>query len=192
MAKIIYTKTDASGRQIFSDCRVIELDGTWISNPSEEQIAQAGWVEYTPPVVPSSPREEPDYAEIVEAVKKMLSTSVADLTDEEALEVAALYPTWASKMGESVTAGERLWYGDALYKVLQAHTVQADWTPDTAVSLFVQVSIEEWPEIPEYITAESVWMAGQKGTWKGEHYICQLDNCVWNPDVAPQYWQLVA
>lgn len=34
----------------------------------------------------------------------------------------------------------RLRYGDKLYKVLQDHTSQADWTPDTAVSLYVEVS----------------------------------------------------
>lgn len=31
-------------RQVFSQCKVIETnDGIWISNPSEEQILEAGW-----------------------------------------------------------------------------------------------------------------------------------------------------
>lgn len=32
-----------------SECKVIRLGDKWISNPSAEQIAQAGWVEYVPP-----------------------------------------------------------------------------------------------------------------------------------------------
>ena len=188
---MIYTKTDAGGNQIFSDCRVIELNGAMISNPTAEMIAEAGWVVYNPPVIPPQPQEEPDEMELMAAVKKMLSASVESLTDEEALEVAALFPTYASLIGKQVAAGDRLWWNEKLYKVLQPHIVSAEWTPDTAVSLYVEVTIEEWPEIPETIPAESAWMAGQKGTWKGQHYICQIDYCVWNPDEYAAAWKLV-
>lgn len=178
---------------VFSDCKslFVESENCWISNPSEEQIFAEGWAVYVPPVIPPQPQTEPYEDEILQAVKRMLASSVEEMTDEEALEVAALFPTWASKIGEAVTAGERLWYDTKLYKVLQDHTVQQDWTPDTAVSLYVEVSIEEWPEIPEVITAENAFMTGDKGTWKGQHYICQMDNCVWNPDQLPSAWQLV-
>lgn len=175
-------------RIVFSDCKVIELNDAWISNPSDEQIAEAGWQVYTPPPVIPTPQTEPGYEEVVDAVKKMLSSSIENLTDEEALEVAALYDTWISKVGQQVSAGERLWYNEKLYKVLQPHTVQSDWTPDVSTSLFVEVTIEEWPPIPENIPAEAPWMKGDKGTWKGEHYICDMDNCVWNPDVLPSAW----
>lgn len=180
-------------RAVFSDCKTlyIESENRWCSNPTEEQIFAEGWQIYVPPVIPPQPQTEPYEEEIVQAVKRMLASSVEEMTDEEALEVAALFPTWASKIGEAVTAGERLWYDTKLYKVLQAHTVQENWTPDTAVSLYVEVSIEEWPEIPEVITAENAFMTGDKGTWKGQHYICQMDNCVWNPDQLPSAWQLV-
>ena len=186
---MIYTKT-IGGRQVFSNCRAIQAnDGTWISNPTAEQIAAAGWVEYVPPVVPPQPALQPSYDEMLSAVKTMLSSSIEDLTDEEALEIAALYPTWISKMGEEVAVGERLWYNEKLWKVIQPHIVQESWTPDTAVSLYVEVSIEEWPEIPEVITAENAFMAGDKGTWKGQRYICKMDNCVWNPDALPSAWE---
>ena len=79
---------------------------------------------------------EPDTYEIIEAVKKMLSSSVAELSDEDALDVAVLYPTWNGKIGQSVNTGERYWYDGALYKVIQSHTVQEDWTPDVTASLF--------------------------------------------------------
>ena len=100
-----------------------------------------------------------------------------------------LFDRWQSKIGEYVNVGARLSYNDKLYKVIQAHTVQADWTPDTAVSLFVEVSIEEWPEIPEIITAENAWMKGEKGTWKGQHYESLIDNNTWNPEAYPAGWK---
>lgn len=190
---------EINGRIVFSDCKTILLEfdhpplvsGQWVSNPDSQLVYDENWRVYVPPVVPPTPQTGPDYDQLLSAVKTMLSSSVEEMTDEEALEVAALFPTWASKIGEAVTAGERLWYNTKLYKVLQPHTVQENWTPDTAVSLYVEVSIEEWPPIPEIITAEQAYMAGDKGTWKGQHYICQIDNTVHNPDQYPAAWKLV-
>lgn len=180
-------------QEVLSDCKTLHTsDGRDISNPTTEMILAEGWQVYTPPPVIPVPQEEPDYYDVIEAVKKMLSTDADGLSDEEALEVAALYPTWHSKLesGEMCKLHERLWYDGKLWKVLTEHRPQADWNPRDAVSLFVEVSIEEWPEIPEAIPSTAPWMAGQKGTWKGQHYICNMDNCVWNPDQYPQAWDL--
>lgn len=184
---MLYTRT-INGKQEFSNCRTIQLDGLWISNPTSEQIALAGWVEWIPPQVEPTPMTEPDTYEIIEAVKKMLSSSVTDLSDEEALSVAALYPTWISKVGEQVNTGERYWYDGKLYKVIQTHTVQEDWTPDISASLFVEVTIEEWPE---YVIPSSAnpYMTGDKVTFNGVHYICKMDNCVWSPSEYPSAWE---
>ena len=84
--------------------------------------------------------------EIRDAVKAMLKKDTDNLSDEEALGVAALYPTWTSKIGQNLAVGERLWYDGSLYKVIQAHTAQDDWTPSEAVSLFTKVSISEYPD----------------------------------------------
>lgn len=186
---MIYTRT-INGKQEFSDCRVIQLEGVFISNPTSEQIALGGWVEYVPPQVEPTPMTEPDTYEIMEAVKKMLSSSVTDLSDEEALSVAALYPTWISKMGEQVSTGERYWYDGKLYKVIQTHTVQEDWTPDVSVSLFTEVTIEEWPEWVQPISAETAYNTGDKVSYNGKHYVSLIDNNVWSPEVTPQYWEV--
>ena len=93
-------------REVFSDCKTIQTnEGIWISNPTAEQIAEAGWTEYVPPVIPPEPITEPDEYSIIQAVKKMLSQSTESLSDEDALAVAALYPTWSSKIGEQVSVG---------------------------------------------------------------------------------------
>lgn len=180
-------------RTVFSTCKTIELDGRWISNPSEEQIAEAGWLPYVPPVVPPQPETEPDYGDVLAAVKKMLSTETEELSDEDALDVAALFPTWKSKLddGKEVPVGERLWYDGKLYKVIQAHTPQADWTPDISPSLFVEVEKPgEIRDITDPIPAEYPFMKGELGRWKGHIYESNIDNNVWTPDAYPSGWTL--
>ena len=180
-------------RTVFSNCKTIQTnDGAWISNPSAEQIADAGWQVYTPPPVVPTPEEEPGYDQVMEAVKKMLKSSTDELSDEEALDVAALFPTWASKVqeGKEVPAGQRLWYDGRLWKVISPHTPLANWTPDVSPSLFVEVSIEEIRDITDPIPAEYPFMRGELGRWKDHIYESNIDNNVWTPDAYPAGWTL--
>lgn len=57
-----------------------------------------------------------------------MSAQKTTLTDDEALAVKNLQKEW--KSGEKVEVGDRRQYKDLLYKCRQAHTTQADWTPD--------------------------------------------------------------
>ena len=172
-------------RTVFSDCKVLEVaPRQWVSNPPEELIFQCGWQVFVPP--PPPPQTEPYEGQIVEAVKRMLASSVEDLTDEEALEVAALYPTWASKIGQAVTTGEkpdRLWYNGKLYKVIQPHTVQQDWTPDTAVSLYVEVSIEEIPAWVQPTGAQDAYRIDDMVKHNGHTWQSSIDYNTYEPGV---------
>ena len=115
-----------------------------IINPSEEILLAAGWLEYIPPepVPVDTTKYEPYTDEVVAKVKQLLQQQVAQQTDEEALENIELFPTWQSKIGIQVNQGDRLYFDDKLFKVLQTHTPQEDWRPDTTASLYVQVVIE--------------------------------------------------
>lgn len=186
---MLYYK-EINGRTVFSDCRtILTNEGVWIANPYPEQIAAAGWLPYEPPVVPPQPMTEPDMGEMMEAVKRMLVNSTESLSDEDALNVAALFPTWVSKMGQAVNVGERYWYDGRLWKVIQQHTVQDDWTPDTAVSLFVEVSIEEWPQWVQPAGVQDAYMTGDKVTYNGTHYVSLIDGNVWSPVDLPSGWE---
>lgn len=57
--------------------------------------------------------------------------------DKTALESVWMYPAW--RPGVTYATGQRVVYGEKLYKVGMTHTAQSDWTPDTAVSLFTRI-----------------------------------------------------
>lgn len=177
-------------RQVFSSCEVIKLNGHDVSNPTAEMIAEAGWQVFVPPIVPPQPQTDPDFSQVMQAVKKMLSTETSELTDEDALDVAALFPTWVSKIGQQVFVGERLWYDGKLYKVVQAHTASSEWVPDHNPALYTEVSIVEWPEFVQPTGAQDAYMQGDKVTFEGQHYICLIDNCTWSPAAYPSAWEL--
>lgn len=103
-------------------------------------------------------------------------------TDEQAIEVPVLYPIWAE--GVVYEVGARILYNEILYKVLVAHTSQADWTPDVAVSLFAKVLIPNANVIPEWTQPDSTnpYMTGDKVTYKGKTWVSTVDNNVWSPD----------
>lgn len=63
------------------------------------------------------------------------TASFAD--DKTALESVWMYPTWHP--GMVCESGMRVVYGGKLYRVGATHTAQSDWTPDTAVTLFVRI-----------------------------------------------------
>lgn len=104
-------------------------------------------------------------------------------TDEMSLQTPNLYPVW--KEAVYYVVGERVLYNEVLYKVLQAHASQADWTPDVAHSLFAKVLIPDDNVIPEWEQPDSTnpYMTGDKVMYNGKAYVSTVDNNVWAPDV---------
>lgn len=170
-------------REVFNAGLTLHTENGWVSNPTPEQIAADGWEVYVPPVVPPTPQEEPEMEDIIRAVKKMLSTGAEQLSDEDALNVAAVFPTWASRLGTDAEAGERLWDDGKLWKVLQPHTVQENWRPADAPSLFVEVSIAEWPDWRQPVGSTDAYAKGDKVTHAGQHWTSDVDGNVWEPGV---------
>ena len=115
----------------------------------------------------------------VESIVKLRESA----TDEQALESIPIYPAWQEN--KSYTCGERVRYNDVLYKILQDHTGQADWTPDVAVSLFAKVLIEDPDIISEWVQPDSTnpYQTGDKVTHNGTTWVSTVDNNVWEPGV---------
>lgn len=175
------------------------VDGMQIYNPSDELIKAAGWMEYTPPPAPpvDNTKYEPYTEDVVAKIKNLLRDKVAEQTDEEALENIELFPTWQSKIGVQVEQGERLYYDDKLYKVMQTHTPQKDWRPDATASLYVQIVIESEQGTIDNPIAYEVNMElveGKYYTEEGVKYLCvrALAQSVWHlADLVGNYVEVV-
>lgn len=113
-------------------------------------------------------------------------------TDEEAYTMRYLYPEWDSESHE-YEAGDRFMYNDKFYKVLQAHTSQADWLPTTATSLYVEIPdpANEYPDFVQPTGAHDAYNTGDKITFEGEKYISLIDNNVYSPIAYPDGWKKV-
>lgn len=73
------------------------------------------------------------------------------LTDEQAATIPTIYPMW--RENEDVAEGERRLHNDILYKCLQPHTTQADWTPDKTPSLWAVIEVAHKGTIEDPIPA---------------------------------------
>lgn len=124
-----------------------------------------------------------------EAIIAALVTLRGSATDEQALAVPILYPAWRS--GTDYAAGERVQYVGTLYKVLQDHTAQDDWTPDATPALWVVVSIEEYPEWVQPTGAHDAYNTGDKVSYNGTLYKSLIDGNVYSPDAYPAGWEAV-
>lgn len=124
-------------------------------------------------------------------VRNAMDAAGAMLTDEQAAKVPVLFPTWATNTAYKV--GERCTYEGTLYKCLQAHTSQDDWTPKAAVSLWAVVLIPDPNVIPDWVQPDSTnaYMKGDKVRYNGKIYQSLIDNNVWPPDAYPQGWEIV-
>lgn len=99
--------------------------------------------------------------------------------DAESLELIELFPAY--RVGAAYVVGDRFRYGGKLYRVVQAHTSQADWVPDGTPALYTVVSVEEWPEWVQPTGAHDAYSAGAKVTHDGKHWVSDIDNNTWAP-----------
>ena len=120
-------------------------------------------------------------------LRPYIEKAAANLPDEDALQAVELFPQWAT--GHAYAVDERLQYKNVLYRVVQAHTSQADWTPDKTPALFVVVSLDEWPEFVQPTGAHDAYKKGDKVTFEGKHYISLIDANVYSPAAYPAGWK---
>ena len=120
-------------------------------------------------------------------LRPYIEKAATNLPDEDALQAVELFPQWVT--GHAYAVDERLQYKNVLYRVVQAHTSQADWTPDKTPALFVVVSLDEWPEFVQPTGAHDAYKKGDKITFNGKHYISLIDANVYSPTAYPAGWQ---
>ena len=79
------------------------------------------------------------YARAVE-LRPIIEQAAVSLSDGEAASVPELITAWAYPV--AFAKGDRRSYGGKVYKCRQAHTSQADWTPDKTPALWAVIDAE--------------------------------------------------
>lgn len=128
-------------------------------------------------------------------LRKQIEENTAPMSDYMALQYTELFPAWDSS-GIAYKGNDRVRYNGTLYKVVQDHISQADWTPDVAPSLFARVLIPETSVIPEWTQPDSTnaYSIGDKVSRNGKTWESVVDNNVWEPGVvgAESLWKEIA
>ena len=111
-----------------------------------------------------------------------------------ASEQSLLFAEW--EPGIAYTAGQLRRYGDTLYRYVQGHTSQADWTPPATPALWAVTSdpAEEWPEWSQPLGAHDAYKTGDKVSHNGKHWTSTVYGNVWEPGVYgwTEYVELAA
>jgi hypothetical protein len=119
------------------------------------------------------------------ALRALIEKAAASLSDEDAIGCVELFPKWAADA--DYTVDERIRYGGKLYRCVQAHTSQADWTPDATPALWTEVAKPgEIPVWRQPTGAQDAYMRGDKVHYPdadGPVYVSTVDNHVWEPGV---------
>ena len=125
-----------------------------------------------------------EFMELWKALVMLAVKQARQITDdEEALQVQCLYKQWDKQIGKDLQVGEYIQYEGQLYKVLQSHTLQEQWTPVAASSLYAKVLVDPTGEtILEWQQPEST-NPYMKGKHNGKVWISTIDNNVWEPGV---------
>lgn len=118
-------------------------------------------------------------------LRDLLHKASASLADDDALEAIELFAPWAADT--DYAADVRVRYGDKLYRCVQAHKSQTDWTPDATPALWTEVA--KPGEIPVWKQPTGAQDAYNKGdrvhypTADDPVYVSTVDNNVWEPGV---------
>ena len=118
-------------------------------------------------------------------LRRMIERAAVSLGDEDALFAVELFPAW--KTDTAYAVDERIRYGDKLYRCVQAHTSQTDWTPDATPALWTEVA--KPGEIPVWVQPTGAQDAYSKGdrVWYPEKdtdvWVSIVDSNVWQPGV---------
>lgn len=114
-------------------------------------------------------------------LRKLIEQLSITLDDETALKGVELFPMWAIDIDYAVD--DRVQHEGTLYKCVQAHTSQENWTPEATPALWVIVTVEEWPEWVQPAGAQDAYAKDAKVTHNGERWISDVDSNVWEPGV---------
>ena len=131
-----------------------------------------------------------------EQLRRALQMFAQSLTDEEAMEIATVYPAYV--VGKTYKADEMISYGvnavgdPQLYRVVSEHTSQEDWAPDATPALYTPIGLndEGYPVWAQPTGAQDAYNIGDIVDYNGTLYKSLIDGNTYAPDVYPAGWEV--
>lgn len=123
--------------------------------------------------------------EKAKALRALIEKAAASLADDDALNAVELFRIW--RADTNYDTDERIRYGEKLYRCVQAHTSQSDWTPPAAPALWTEVAKPgEIPVWKQPTGAQDAYSKGDKVKYPdadGDVWVSIVDSNVWQPGV---------
>lgn len=118
-----------------------------------------------------------------------MQVQAANLDDDKAMEVVDLYPEW--QYPKAYAVGEMFKYGvnsdgeTQLYRVVQAHTSEAQNTPDIVPALYKAVGFTDTgtPIWTQPLGAHDAYNTGDIVSHEDQLWISTVDGNTWEPGV---------
>ena len=131
-----------------------------------------------------------------EQLRRTLQMYAQTLTDDEAMEIATVYPPY--KVGKAYKANELFTYGEnevgdpQLYRVVQDHVSQEDWKPESTPTLYTPIGLTEegYPIWSKPTGAHDAYNMGDIVDYNGTLYKSLIDGNVYSPDEYPAGWEV--
>ncbi len=127
------------------------------------------------------------------AMKRLLRILTADIlqsdtvTSEQLADLATIYPQY--RIGKTYIAGEVFALDSDLFKVIQAHTSQADWKPASTPALYGKFTppgqVAQWVQPTG---AHDAYNTGDRVLFNGKTYESLINANTWSPTAYPAGW----
>lgn len=134
----------------------------------------------------------------VEQLRRALQVFASTLSEDQALEIASVYPAWTAqtyyKTGDIISHGTNPVGDPQLYKVAQDHMSQDIYPPGEGTeSLYTSFGLDEsgYPVWAQPSGAHDAYNTGDVVNYKGTLYESLVDGNVWAPDVHLSAWEEV-
>lgn len=134
--------------------------------------------------------------QVMEQFGKALQMFCQSLTDEQAMEVATVYPKYvvgkAYKVDEMFTYGVNAVGDPQLYRVVQDHTAQEDWKPSETPALYTAIGLNAsgYPVFSQPTGAHDAYNAGDIVDYNGTLYKSLIDGNTYSPEAYPAGWEV--
>ena len=129
------------------------------------------------------------------ALQRSLAASIpTNAVLEDIEDLAAAFPRWEDNVGRQVHPGEFYTYdGTDVYRVIQGHVTQADWSPPLVPALFLYLPPAGPSGCPPFVQptgAHDAYAIGDCVEFEGANYVSLIDANTYSPSAYPAGWEL--